>query len=51
MNQPAREFEEIKSALAHISRKFTLPVTRFMEESVLLRRVIRERQCSLRDFS
>jgi hypothetical protein len=51
MNQPAIEFEEIKSVLAYVGRKFTLPVKRFIEESVLLRRVIRERQCTLRDFS
>ena len=51
MNQPAAEFEEIKSVLTHVSQKFTLPVKRFIEESVLLRTVIQERQCTLRDFS
>jgi hypothetical protein len=51
MNQPATEFEDIRSALTHISRKFTLPVTRFIQEGELLRNSIRMRQCTLRDFS
>jgi hypothetical protein len=50
MNQPASEFEDIRSALSHISRTFTLPVTRFIEEGELLRNMIRMRQCTLRDF-
>lgn len=50
MNQPAKEFEEIKSVLAHVGRTFTLPVRKFIEQSVLLQRVIRERQCTFRDF-
>jgi hypothetical protein len=50
MLQPASEFEGIKPALQHISEKFTLPVTRFIEEGPLLRSVIRERQCRLGDF-
>jgi hypothetical protein len=51
MNQTPTEFEDIKSALSHISRKFTLPVTRFIQEGELLRDTIRRRQCTLRDFS
>ena len=51
MNQPPQEFEDIRTALSHISRKFTLPVTRFIEEGELLRNTIRMRQCTLRDFS
>jgi hypothetical protein len=51
MNQPAAEFEDIRAALSHISGKFTLPVTRFIEEGELLRNSIRMRQCTLRDFS
>ena len=51
MNQPASEFEDIRSALSHISGKFTLPVTRFIEKGELLRNSIRMRQCTLRDFS
>ena len=51
MNQPSLEFEDIRAALAHISRKFTLPVSRFIEEGHLLQNTIRMRQCTLRDFS
>ena len=50
MNQPPQEFEDIQSALTHIAGKFTLPVSRFIEEGALLRSVIRERQCTFRDF-
>ncbi len=50
MQQPASEFEEIRAALSHISEKFTLPVQRFIEEGELLRTMIRERQCSLKEF-
>jgi hypothetical protein len=51
MNQPPQEFEDIRSALSQISRKFTLPVSRFIQEGELLRNSIRMRQCTLRDFS
>jgi len=51
MKQPAKEFEDIRSALTHISQKFTLPVTRFIESGELLRDTIRMRQCTLCDFS
>jgi hypothetical protein len=50
MNQPAQEFEDIRSALNHIGQKFTLPVQRFIEEGDLLRTMTRERQCQLKDF-
>ena len=50
MQQPASEFEGIKPALQHISEKFTLPVTRFIEEGALLRSVLHDRQCRLGDF-
>jgi hypothetical protein len=51
MNQPQQEFEDIKTTLSHIAEKFTLPMNRFIEEGELLRTSIRERQCSLKDFS
>jgi len=50
MNQPSQEFEDLKSALTHVSGKFTLPLKRFIEEGALLRNMIHERQCTLRDF-
>jgi DNA repair protein NreA len=51
MRQPAQEFEDIRSALSHISESFSLPITRFIEEGALLRETIRQRQCRLSDFS
>ncbi|RPI40376.1 MAG: hypothetical protein EHM53_02100 [Methanoregulaceae archaeon] len=50
MNQPPQEFEDIRSALAHIGNRFTLPVQRFINEGELLRTMIRQRQCILTDF-
>jgi hypothetical protein len=50
MQQPAQEFEDIKSALAHLSGKFVLPVKRFIDEGTLLRQNLYERQSTLRDF-
>jgi hypothetical protein len=51
MRQPAQEFEDIQSALSHISEKFTLPLQRFIENSNLLKNTLHERQCTFRDFS
>ncbi|MFA4825847.1 MAG: hypothetical protein WC593_11915 [Methanoregula sp.] len=51
MRQPAQEFEDIRSALSHISESFSLPITRFIEEGALLRETIRQRQCRLSDFA
>ena len=51
MLQPAREFEDIKSALSHLSGSFTLPIRRFIEEGALLRNTLRQRQCTLNDFT
>jgi hypothetical protein len=51
MRQPPQEFEDIRSALSHISEKFTLPVQRFIEAGNILKTSICERQCTLRDFA
>jgi len=51
MRQPAQEFEDIRSALTHVSESFSLPMTRFIKEGALLRETIRQRQCRLSDFS
>ena len=48
---PGQEFEDVKSALAHIGKKFTLPVERFVEEGALLRSVLKQKQTRLADFS
>jgi hypothetical protein len=51
MQQPGREYEDLKSALGSLSGQFGLPVRRFIEESTLLRSTLKERQTSLSDFS
>jgi hypothetical protein len=50
LNQPPRVFEDIRSALAHLGNRFTLPVQRFIKEGELLRTMTRQRQCTLTDF-
>ena len=50
MTQPATEFEDIRSALDHIGTRFILPIQRFVDEGELLRTMIRQRQCTLKDF-
>jgi len=51
MREPFTEFEDLKSVIGHISDTFTLPVQRFITETTLLRESLRQRQCSLSDFS
>jgi hypothetical protein len=46
-----QEFEDVKSALAHIGQKFTLPAERFVEAGALLRSVLKQKQTRLADFS
>jgi hypothetical protein len=50
MQQTAAEFEDIGSALSHISEKFTLPMQRFIDEGALLRNMLHERQSRLTEF-
>jgi hypothetical protein len=51
MAEPSREFEGLKEALSYISSRLTLPAKRFVEESNLLREMIRSRQTTLSSFS
>jgi hypothetical protein len=51
MRKPATEFEDVRSALAHVSERFTLPMQRFITETTLLKESIRQRQCTLSDFA
>ena len=44
------EFESLNDALAHASGSFSLPVSRFTEESTLLKNMKRERQMVLSSF-
>jgi DNA repair protein NreA len=51
MLQPAQEFEDIRTALSSLSGSFTLPIRRFIEEGELLRNTLKQRQCTLNDFT
>jgi len=51
MRLPGQEFEDVKSALAHIGQKFTLPADRFVVAGALLRSVLKQKQMRLADFS
>ena len=51
MLQPPSVFEDLTSALNHVSQKFELPVSRFIRESTLLADSFRQRQMHLSDFS
>lgn len=51
MLQPPIEFEDMKMALNYCSQKLTLSVSRFIEESTLLRKMLKGRQMTLDKFS
>jgi hypothetical protein len=51
MAQPFKEFEGLKEAMSYISARLALPARRFVEESNLLRDVLRSRQTTLSSFS
>jgi hypothetical protein len=50
MRSPPREFEDMKTALAHISSRMHLPLRQFVEESTLLRQAMKTRQTTLSFF-
>lgn len=50
MSQPAKEFEDMKSALAYVSTKLELPVERFVKQSNLLKEVLQSKQTTLDSF-
>jgi hypothetical protein len=50
MHQPHQEFEDMKTALAYIDSKLTLPVERFVKKSDLLQDILRSRQTTLDSF-
>jgi hypothetical protein len=50
MLQPPVEFEDIKTALNYCSQKLTLPISRFIEQSTLLRKMLKGRQMTLDRF-
>ena len=51
MIQPAQEFEDMKTALQHVSERLELPVKRFIRQSDLLKDLLKSRQTTLSSFS
>jgi len=45
------DFDDLRSALNHLSHSFQLPVPRFIKESTVLVRSLKERQMRLSDFN
>jgi hypothetical protein len=50
MIQPGTEFEDMKTALQHISTRLELPVKRFIVQSDLLKEQLKGRQTTLSSF-
>jgi hypothetical protein len=50
MVQQPVEFEDMSQALTHIGQKMTLPVSRFVKESTLLRDLLKGTQTTLSSF-
>jgi hypothetical protein len=50
MKSAPLEFEDMKGALAHISSRMQLPLSRFVDESTLLREAMKTRQTTLSSF-
>ncbi|OPY46744.1 MAG: hypothetical protein A4E46_00783 [Methanosaeta sp. PtaU1.Bin016] len=51
MSQSGQEFEDIKTALQHISQRLELPIKRFILQSDLLKEQLKSRQTTLSCFS
>jgi len=50
MNQPYREFEDMKTALAYIGTHLKLPLDKFIKTSDLLKELLQSRQTTLDNF-
>lgn len=50
MNQPYREFEDMKTALAYISGNLRIPLEKFVKTSDLLKELLQSRQTTLDSF-
>ncbi len=50
MNQPHKEFEDMKTALAYISNNLKLPLEKFIKTSDLLKELFQSRQTTLDSF-
>jgi len=51
MAQPCKEFASLKDSLAYVSTKLRLPISRFVQESTLLREQLSGRQTTMRGFT
>lgn len=51
MTEKPLAFDDLRSALNHLSHSFQLPVPRFIKESTVLVRSLKERQIRLSDFN
>jgi DNA repair protein NreA len=51
MRQSSTQFEDMKTALSYISTKLELPVNRFIQQSDLLKELLKSRQTTLSCFS
>lgn len=50
MNQPYREFEDMKTSLKYISTNLRLPLDKFVKKSDLLKELLQSRQTTLDNF-
>jgi hypothetical protein len=50
MNQPYKEFEDMKTALAYIGSNLKLPLDKFVKTSDLLKELLQSRQTTLDSF-
>lgn len=50
MNEPYKEFEDMKTALAYINSKLKLPLEKFIKNSDLLKELLQSRQTTLDSF-
>jgi len=50
LQQPPIEFDSLRSALGHISTKLRLPLSRFMDQSTVMRDLLQHRQTTLAGF-
>ncbi len=50
MNEPYKEFEDMKTALAYIDSKLKLPLEKFIKNSDLLKELLQSRQTTLDSF-
>jgi DNA repair protein NreA len=50
MNQPYKEFEDMKTALVYIDNNLQLPVEKFIKQSDLLKELLQSRQTTLDSF-